>query len=152
MPSAHSAARATSGRRRAAPSWTRLSDEELLKRRFCDLRLTIRRSPLASRVKRLYEELESRGIRFRPHVWLAEEWFSPDGVPGFAIPFYLAHPRLMKLERRQMLEVEGGTERECMRIMRHETAHALDNAYLFRRRKSWRDLFGPFALKYPESY
>ena len=49
-------------------------------------------------VERLYGELARRGIRFRPHCWLAEEWFSPDGVPGIAIPFYLAHPRLARLE------------------------------------------------------
>ena len=46
-----------------------------------------------------------------PHVWISDEWFSPDNVPGIAIPFYLAHPRLMRLERSQMLEVEGGTVR-----------------------------------------
>ena len=44
----------------------------------------------------------------RPHYWLSDEWFTPDGVPGVAIPFYLAHPRLAKLELAQMLEVEGG--------------------------------------------
>jgi len=31
-------------------------------------------------------------------------------VLGFAIPFYLAHPRLMRLERSQMLEVEGASK------------------------------------------
>ncbi len=30
-----------------------------------------------------------------------------NGVPGFEIPFYLPHPRLMKLKRQQMLEVEA---------------------------------------------
>ena len=39
-------------------------------------------------------ELEAKGLHFRPHFWLSDEWFSPDGVPGIAIPFYLAHPRL----------------------------------------------------------
>jgi hypothetical protein len=107
---------------------------------------------LAERVRRLHFELDESGLRFRPHVWLSEEWFSPDGVPGFAIPFYLAHPRLMKLERRQMLEVEGGTERECLRIMRHEAGHALDNAFLLRGRRRFRELFGPFKQAYPESY
>jgi hypothetical protein len=62
--------------------------------RLCDLRLTLTNSSLESSVRRLYGELAAKGIRFRPHFWLAEEWFSPDGVPGIAIPFYLAHPRL----------------------------------------------------------
>ncbi len=50
-------------------------------------------------------------IKVRPHVWLSEEWFSPDGVPGIAMPFYLAHPRLERLERRIMQEAEGGNSR-----------------------------------------
>ena len=29
-------------------------------------------------------------------------------VPGIAVPFYMAHPRLMRLERKQMDQVEGG--------------------------------------------
>ena len=109
--------------------WQRLTDEQLLDMRICDLPIRIRRSFLEPHIKRLYDELNARGIRFKPHVWLAGEWFSPDGVPGIAIPFYLAHPRLIKLERRQMLEVEGGTDTECMRILRHEAGHALDTAF-----------------------
>ena len=152
MPSSHAARRANLRRHRVAPSWTRLSDEELLQRRFCDLRLSLEHSPLAPRVKRLYAELSNRGIRFRPHVWLAEEWFSPDGIPGFAIPFYLAHPRLERLERRIMREVEGGNTPWLMRILRHEAGHALDNAYRLRRRKRWREIFGPASLPYPNRY
>ena len=122
-------------RTRARRPWARLSDEKLLELRFCDLKLSLERSPLARRVRRLYAELEHRGIHFRPHVWLSEEWFSPDGVPGIAVPFYLAHPRLERLERRIMREAEGGNARWLMRILRHEAGHALDNAYRLRRRK-----------------
>jgi len=130
----------------------RLTDDELLELRLCDLPVRIEGTHLEERVGQLYAELEERGLRFRPHVWLSEEWFSPDGVPGFAIPFYLAHPRLLRLERRQMLEVEGGTAKECMGIMRHESAHALDNAFRFRSRRRWRELFGLFSQPYPQSY
>ena len=35
------------------------------------------------------------GIRLRPHAWISSEWFSPANTPGIAIPFYLAHPRLV---------------------------------------------------------
>src|SRR5713226_9490652 len=107
-------------RRKLKSSWPRLNDEELLGLRLRDLRLRIQGTPLEHRVQRLYRELDARGIHFKPHVWLSEEWFAPDGVPGFAVPFYLAHPRLVKLERKQMLQVEGGTDSECMRILRHE--------------------------------
>lgn len=129
-----------------------MTDEQLLDLRLCDLPVQIEGTLLAERVERLYGELDARGIRFKPHVWLSEDWFTPDGVPGFAIPFYLAHPRLMKLERKQMLEVEGGAEGECLRIMRHEVGHALSNAFRLHYRKSWRELFGSFARPYPDSY
>src|SRR5450631_4047697 len=138
--------------RSVALPWTRLSDEELLKLRLCDLRLSLERSPVKAHVRRLYSELAGRGIRFRPHVWLGEEWFSPDGVPGIAVPFYLAHPRLERLERRIMRTVEGGNARWLMRILRHEAGHALDNAYRLRRRKRWREVFGAASLPYPARY
>jgi hypothetical protein len=76
----------------------------------------------------------------------------PDAIPGIAIPFYLSHPRLMQLERRQMLEVEGGTRLEMMKILRHECGHALDNAYALGRDRRRRELFGDASLSYPEHY
>ena len=139
------------GRARAR-LWARLSDEQLLAMRFCDLKLRIERSPLARHVRRLYADLRRHGIDFRPHVWLSEEWFSPDGVPGIAVPFYLAHPRLERLERRIMREAEGGNSRLMLRILRHEAGHALDNAYRLRRRARWRAAFGHASLPYPARY
>src|SRR5215472_953229 len=137
--------------RRARP-WVRCTDEELLRMRFCDLRLSIRRSALAPHVRQLYADLERRGISLRPHLWLAEEWFSPDGVPGIAVPFYLAHPRLERLERRIMRDAEGGNSRLLMRILRHEAGHAIDNAYRLRRRRRWREVFGYASAPYPARY
>ena len=87
--------------------WVNLPDKQLLELRLCDLGLRLESSLLARRVRRLHAELAAKGLRFRPHAWLSSEWFSPDGVPGVAMPFYLAHPRLERLERAQMFEVEG---------------------------------------------
>jgi len=140
------------GVRARGPAWDRLSDEQLLSLRFCDLKLRIQGTELQSAILRLCGELNSRGIRFRPHCWLAQEWFSPDGVPGIAIPFYLAHRRLMSIERRFMREVEGGNRNWLMRILRHEAGHAIDSAYRLRRRKHWRAVFGPASLPYPDTY
>jgi hypothetical protein len=137
---------------RREPAWTRLDDDELLDLSFCDLRLSLASTPLEASVRRLYGEMARKGIRFRPHVWLAEEWFSPDGVPGIAIPFYLAHPRLVRLERRFMHEVEGGNSKWLMRILRHETGHAIDTAFGLRRRKAWREVFGKASRRYPSRY
>ena len=134
------------------PAWADLSDEALLQVRFADLHLTIEGSWLEARIADLYTELAARGLTFRPHFWLSAEWFTPDGVPGIAIPFYLAHPRLMKLEKAQMLEVEGGTPEWCMQILRHEAGHAFDNAYDLRKRRRRRRLFGAPSLPYPDFY
>jgi len=134
------------------PSWVNLSDEELLDVRMCDLGLSIEGTALEERIKQLHRELRERKIRIRPHCWLADEWFSPDGITGIAVPFYLAHPRLMKLENREMLEVEGGTQESCMRILRHEAGHVIDTAYRVHRRRRWQRLFGRASQPYPKYY
>jgi hypothetical protein len=103
-------------------------------------------------VQELHGELDERGIRLKPHVWVSDEWFSPAGVSGFAVPFYLLHPRLVKLERTQLIEVEGGSHHECMKIMRHETGHAIQHGYQLHRRREWQRLFGRSSIKYPEAY
>ncbi len=134
------------------PAWVTASNEKLLQMRVCDLGIQFKGSGLEKRVAQLHKELEARGLRFRPHCWLSDEWFSQDGVPGIAVPFYLAHPRLKRLERQQMFEVEGGTTDWCMRILRHEAGHAIDTAYRLHLRRCWRELFGKYSKPYPEFY
>ena len=136
----------------APNDWAELPDEALLNLRLCDLPVAIAGSWLEDRVAALNAELDARGLAFRPYFWLSNEWFCPDGVPGVAIPFYLAHPRLMKLERTQMLEVEGGTADWCLKILRHEAGHAFDNAYDLRRRRRRVRLFGSPSTPYPDFY
>jgi hypothetical protein len=140
------------GARRRRPWWIDLPTERLLDVRLSDLELEIPGTPLEPRIDRLYAELERAGLRFRPSLWLSTGWFSPDGVPGFAIPFYLAHPRLARLELREMGSVEGGSEGWALKLLRHETGHALDTAYRLRRRKRWRDRFGSPGEAYRPSY
>jgi len=138
--------------RRAARHWSELSDEELLDKRIRDLGLGLEGTALEQRLARLDEEFAAKGLRFRPYAWLSSDWFTPDGVTGFAVPFFLAHPRLARLERHQMLEVEGGTHEWCMKLLRHEAAHAVDNAFRLHWKKRWRDLFGRFSEPYRNSY
>lgn len=139
-------------RKRGPERWARLSDTELLEFRFCELGLSIRNEPIAGDIQALYDSLERRGIRFRPHVWLSTEWFSPDGIPGIAVPFFAAHPRLSRLERRLKGEAEGTNSRWRTRILRHEAGHALDTAYRLRRRRDWRTVFGRASKPYPSWY
>jgi len=137
---------------RKASGWENLSDDELLQVRIRDLKVQIPGSPLEGSVKRLYEELDARGIDFHPDCFLADEWFTPAKIPILGIPFYLAHPRLVRLEKRLMYEVEGGTERSCVRLLRHECGHALNYAYRLYSRTRWRDLFGPLSATYSDTY
>ena len=109
--------------------WASLPDEELLELRLKDLKVTVEGTWLELCLRALQDELEQRGLRVRPHAWISDEWFSPDTTPGIAIPFYLAHPRLMRLERKMIIDVEGGTVPECMRILRHEAGHVIQHSY-----------------------
>jgi hypothetical protein len=51
-----------------------------------------------------------------------------------------------------MLEVEGGDPESCLRILRHEAGHVIDNAYRLRRRPTRRRIFGTPTTPYPEYY
>ncbi|MEC4674157.1 MAG: putative zinc-binding metallopeptidase [Nitrospirota bacterium] len=132
--------------------WVEWTDDQLLDLRLCDLGIKIPGSPVGLHIRQLYRELKQRGLVFRPHFWLADDWFTPDGVPGIALPFYMAHPRLQRLELNQMLEVEGGTTEWCMRILRHEAGHAIENAYRLRRLRRRQELFGKSSKTYPKWY
>src|ERR1700736_6630804 len=137
----------------AEPSWVALKDEEMLALRICDLGVRIEGSELEPRVGQFYAELAARGVSLRPDCYLGDEWFSPEGVPAIAIPFYLAHPRLKALELRLMLEVEGGTAEWCQMLLRHECGHAIDHAYHFSARPAWQSIFGSPETEYtPETY
>jgi len=143
----------TGGRLSApAPDLTGMSDDELLQMRICDLKLKIAGSELESRIEKFSAELATKGISFKPLCYLGEEWFCPDGCATIAIPFYLAHPRLKKLEDKMMMEVEGGTESWCMRLLRHEMGHVLNHAFLLEKDKRWQKTFGPPSLEYSESF
>jgi hypothetical protein len=131
--------------------WADMEDERLLDLRMSDLPLAIE-GTLAERIAQLRSELDSRELRCAPHFYLSDEWFTPDGATSIAVPFYLAHPRLAQLEESQMFEVEGGDYDWCMRILRHEAAHALDNAYKLRFRKQRRLVFGLPSKPYPDFY
>lgn len=134
--------------------WENLSDEELLNVRICDLGVSLEDGPdfFFACVRSVEQELEAKGIKFRPYYWLSNEWFTPDEVPGIAVPFFLFHPRLVELEKSQMLELEGGTRETCLKILRHETGHAIENAYELRRKRIVHKVFGRSSSPYPETY
>jgi hypothetical protein len=105
----------------------------LLNLRLCDLselKGGVEKTALARYVRALRRELAAKGlVHFSPKVYFGDEWFSPEGVPAIAVPFYLATPRLKALETRMMREAEGGTPAWCMKLLRHEAGHCFDHAY-----------------------
>jgi Putative zinc-binding metallo-peptidase len=138
--------------RRKRFAWASLPDEQLLKLRLRDLKVTVEDTWLEDCFNSLLEEFGQRGIRVRPHAWISSEWFSPENTPGIAFPFYLAHPRLMQLEKKKIIDVEGGTWSECMAILRHEAGHVLQHSYALQRRRRWQQLFGASSKRYPSYY
>jgi len=129
-----------------------MDEQQLLDTRICDLPLSLERPWIKKNMSRLNFELAAKGLRFRPHIWISDDWFSPDGVAGFAIPFFILHTRLIELERKMMGLAEGSTSQWCMKLFRHETGHALDNAFHLRKNKRRQALFGLTSQEYPDSY
>src|SRR5439155_7906224 len=73
---------------------------ELLSRPIRDLGLRLEGSMLEKYVQQLYAELSAKGLtRFRPAVYLSDEWSCPDKEPIIGVPFYLADPKIAELER-----------------------------------------------------
>ena len=122
----------------------------LLSKRISELGLSIRGTLIEQLVERLYRELDARGLAFRPPVYLSDQWGCPDGTPLIGVPFYLADPRLTKLEEEMVVDVEG--ERDAMRYLRHEAGHAFNYAYRLYERADWHALFGPYSRPYRERY
>jgi hypothetical protein len=116
-------------RRRLPPDWAALPDEELLDLRLSELPLRLEGSALKARIAELRTELDRCELGAPVHFYLSDEWFTADGTVAIAVPFSVAHPRLERLERAHVFEVEGGDHEWCMRILRHEAGHAIDNAY-----------------------
>ncbi len=124
--------------------------KELLGKRISQLGLRLEGSPLERSVQQLYRELDRKRLRrFRPACYLSDEWGCPPGQPVIGIPFYLADPKLKKLEH-EMNDLED--EREIMMYLRHEAGHAFNYAYRLYDSVEWRQLFGPFNRRYRDHY
>jgi len=128
------------------------SEEEILNLRICELPLNLKGTWLEECVGELYRELKGKGLNFKPPCYLADEWLTPDKEPVVGVPFFLAHPALIKLEKKMVLDAEGSTRPWCMRLLRHETGHAINYAYKLYRRKKWQKIFGQFSKEYADTY
>jgi hypothetical protein len=125
--------------------------QDLLSRKICDLALKIPGTRLEELINELYQELEKTGISLKPKTYLSDEWGCPQGIPVIGIPFYLADPRLRRLEGK-LTDIEAETDPEVMMYLRHEAGHAFNYAYRLYLKTQWRRIFGPFSRPYKEEY
>ncbi|HLF17661.1 MAG TPA: hypothetical protein VI749_02060 [Candidatus Omnitrophota bacterium] len=130
----------------------KITEEELLNLKICDLPISIQGTWLEECVQQLYDELKSKEIIFRPACYLADEWLTPEWETCIGIPFYLAHPMLIRLERKFMIDAEGETKSWCMKLLRHEAGHAIFYAYNFHKMEKWADMFGAPSAEYKDHY
>jgi hypothetical protein len=127
-----------------------LDVKNLLQKPIRDLGLKLEGSSVERFVQQLYRELEAKSLhKFRPFVYLTDEWGCPDEEPVIGIPFYLADPQLQKLER-EMNDLEDS--RQIMMYLRHEAGHAFNYAYELYKTAEWHDLFGSFRKPYRDNY
>lgn len=124
--------------------------ERLLSQRISDIGLSLEGTVLEKLVTQLYVELDQRGLAFRPPVYLSDQWGCPDGTPLIGVPFYLADPRLARIEEDFALEIESETD--VMRFLRHEAGHAFNYAYRLYDRADWHEVFGPYSRPYRDRY
>jgi hypothetical protein len=130
-----------------------ISEDELLKTRLCDLPVVIEGTWLYDCIEQLYAELNAKGlVHFHPPCYLADEWLTPLGEACIGIPFYLAHPALIRLEKKFMIEAEGEGKDWCMKLLRHEAGHAFCYAYRLLKRKRWSSMFGAPSAEYKDHY
>ncbi|MBN2399349.1 MAG: hypothetical protein JXI33_03310 [Candidatus Aminicenantes bacterium] len=123
---------------------------ELLNSRISDLNLKIFGSPVEPLVRRLHREMEIKGFRYKPNVYLTDSWGCPDRSPIIGIPFYLADERLARIEAEQTGEIEDS--KRIMALLRHEAGHAVNYAYRLWRRPSWEKMFGRFMRPYRDVF
>jgi len=126
---------------------------ELLSTRICNLPLKIG-GVLRECILEHYEELKKKNIRFRPRYYLGADiddaWGCVNETICVEIPFYLANRELMRLHEEYYADVEG--REEIMKILRHETGHAINYAYKLHARRDWKSIFGDFSKRYPKTY
>jgi len=122
-----------------------ISYQKFLTTRICDLELDVNEG-MANCFKRLRKELREHRILLWPDFYFGNEWGCVNKKISISIPFYLATPELRDLEG------EVPTNEEIVKILRHETGHAVNYAYKLWQKDDWRDTFGNFKKRYPNQY
>ncbi|MEX2219220.1 MAG: putative zinc-binding metallopeptidase [Phycisphaerales bacterium] len=134
------------------PATARTPFRESLQTPIKDLGLTIEGTRLEPIIKAFEAELGRAGIKLRPKFYLSTEWGVPFGTVSMAIPFYLARPDLTEIHAEKMGVVEGFSQPDILRYLRHEMGHIVNYAYRLYEREEWVNLFGSITQPYLEEY
>jgi hypothetical protein len=119
--------------------------QKFLTTKICDLELNVNES-MEHHFKRLKKELKDHRILLWPDFYFGNEWGCVNKKISVSIPFYLATPEL------KALEGDVPMNEKIMKILRHETGHAINYAYKLWQRIDWRETFGDFNKTYRERY
>jgi len=138
-------------KKESAESWF-AEREKLLQTKLNELGLKLEGTRLEQLVERLYADLERTGIKFKPKVYLSDEWGCPEAIPIIGIPFYLADERLSRIEDEIMEGIEAESDEEILRYLRHEAGHAFNYAYKLYETEEWHRIFGPYSRPYRDDY
>jgi len=115
-----------------------------------ELNLRIEGTFLEKLIRRLYSELNRKGIGFKPKFYLTDTWGCPNRVPVVGIPFYYADPALSRIEDEMNGDLED--EHELMMTLRHEAGHAINYAYRLYQSQEWQNTFGRFSEPYRDYF
>jgi hypothetical protein len=143
---------------RAAPTFVESQSEEeipsdVLGKRICDFDLRIEGRPLEKVIERFSAEIRARGFRrLHPSFYLTAEWGVPEGTVAIGIPFYLADEQLLRVQGLRGGLVEGESDEDILRYLRHEMGHVVNYAYRLYATEEWTQLFGPMSRPYREQY
>jgi len=121
-----------------------------MNRPISELDLKIEGTRLEKLIRRLYAELDYKGISFKPKCYLTDTWGCPNKVPVIGIPFYYADPHLSKIEDEMNGDLED--EHELMMSLRHEAGHAINYGYLLYKSEKWQETFGRFSDPYRDYF
>ncbi len=102
--------------------------------------------------RNVQKELNTKNINLKLEYYISDEWFVADGQTSIAIPFYLCDQKIKNLEKKYLKKIEEKNNEYIEKIIRHEVAHCLDNAFNLRLLKKRQSLFGLSSTSYPMFY
>lgn len=128
-------------------------EQSFRKKPIRDLQLAIEGTRIEPLVKTFEQELLAVGLtRLRPRFYLSTEWGVPFGTIAIGIPFYLAHPDLIAVHAQEVGHIEGYSDTDILKYIRHEMGHVVNYAYKLYEREDWIDMFGSITQPYLEEY